>query len=102
MVIVAAAPGLTQARAEQLVRRPVRANWQSHLLTFELDGLDVTELVLTLTEVLHATDLTEACVGARTGRRHHADSGDQARAPTREPRECVFVESFRVTTARAP
>ena len=34
VVIVAAAPGLTQARAEQLVRRPVRANWQSHLLTF--------------------------------------------------------------------
>ena len=61
-VIVAAAAGLTQAYAEQLARRLIRANWQSHLLTIELDGLDVNELALTLTEVLHATDLTEAPV----------------------------------------
>ena len=59
-VIIAAALGLTQARAEQIARRLVRANWRSRLLTIDLDGLDLAELAVTLTEVLHATDLTEA------------------------------------------
>lgn len=61
-VVLAAGRGLTQGFVERIAGRLARANWQSRLVTIDLDGLEHDELAATLLDVLGAMDLTEAPV----------------------------------------